>query len=290
MPQGSKPVVPVARGVAPWPALGAALAGLGPESSGRRAVEDVFACSLLVVPAWEGEPGWRTNRRPPTRVGRFCAGSPLYRSLRRAIAPPMRGRPHGCLAPRPVRAAGGQGGGASHRGFVLVRGSRGGVAAAELPVPDFVLVLPEVFSSAGVCARWEPWFEVHLDALADLQGSHTGAFYQCTGARHEAASEPLKLVSCLPAGSRFATPGRRFDRLHGVQTGAGALPIATPCRAPAAAGLPPIGGRRLKRLWWSRWKQDPFWQLAYRLEVHLTRQAARPEGSSEGSWPLWRFF
>ena len=273
----------VVRGDVPWPALGAALAGLAPVSSGRWAVEDIALSSLLELPSWGGVQGFAGEQAALAaargllhRKPALLIIAPGFRAARSAVDRTV-AWPSGRPGMRPGRRA------ALHAVdlcWAAVAGlldAMAEVAADELPVPEFVLALPEAFSSAGGRARWEPWYEAHLEALAALPGFHTGSLYQCAWAPHEAAAEPLRILSSLPAVVEdcFAGPpirqaargpdgGRRFAYRGPLPSscGCGSAHRRRPAEEAVVAEPMEAGASR---------------QLATRLEEYLNRHAARPE-------------
>jgi len=191
----------VVRGQVPWHSLLAGLGLLEPFSSGRWTTEEVCISDLVSRPSWDGELGFAgcqdaleagrslLHKKPSCLLiapGFRAAGS----EARRSAAWP-RGRVE---LPAPRRAT-------LHLEDLCWAAIGGALdalletAAAGLPSPSFVLLLPEAFATAGGRARVEPLFEARLDTLARLPGVVTGAFYQCAWSAQDAASEPQRLIT-----------------------------------------------------------------------------------------------
>ena len=130
------------------------------------------------------------------------------------------------------------------------------VVAAGLLAPPFVLMMSEAFSTANGRTRVEPFFEARLDAVAALPGVLTGALYQCDWAPHEAAGDPLRLltdISALVEGCHLGPPLRR--RTRELDGGCG-FSYLGPCPVLAAAGPGTAEGLQSRRRHRNRWRRD----------------------------------
>ena len=91
--------------------------------------------------------------------------------------------------------------------------------AARFPSPRFAVILPDAFFTAEDRTRFEPLTEFHLDTVAALPGTSTGAFYQCAWSAKGAAPQPMRVISNVPAFCSRTFPGLPVKRAVRAPTG-----------------------------------------------------------------------
>jgi len=185
------------------------------------AVEELSLDSLIVMPSWGGERGFAGVQAALDAARRILQEKPSLLVIAPGVRPVQYGGlrskawPRGRPELRPGQKMD------LHAEDLLWTAVAGlldairEVVSAGLPSPPFVLLMSEAFSTASGRARVEPFFEARLDAVAALPGVCTGAFYQCEWARHDAAGEPLRILTDMPAlmeGCHEGPPKRRRRR------------------------------------------------------------------------------